>query len=81
MCISVKNKLLLYAGDSIILVCNKDPKIVSESLAAELDSCNNWLIDNKLHDGKTECILFETKRKLNSYLPQLFHTSLFYPYR
>ena len=68
MCISVKNKLLLYADDSIILVCGKDPKIVSECLSTELDSCNNWLIDNKLslHVGKTECILFGSKRKLNS---------------
>ena len=30
----------------------------------ELKSCSNWLIDNKLslHLGKTECILFGSKR-------------------
>ena len=48
-------------------MCGKDPKIVSKCISTELDSCNNWLIDNKLslHVGKTECILFGSKRKLN----------------
>ena len=68
MCISVRNKLLLYADDSKILVCDKNPEVVSKYLAEELDSCNTWLIDNKLslHVGKTECILFGTKRKLST---------------
>ena len=66
MVISVKHKLLLYADDSVILVCDKDPSAVSKSLSSELDTCNKWLIDNKLslHVGKTECILFGSKRKL-----------------
>ena len=65
--IAVKHKLLLYADDSIILVCHKDPEVISQCLSKELDSVNNWLIDNKLslHVGKTECILFGSKRKLN----------------
>ena len=65
--IAVKRKLLLYADDSIILVCHKDPKVISKYLSEELHSVNNWLIDNKLslHVGKTECILFGSKRKLN----------------
>ena len=67
MVISVKNRLLLYADDSLILVCHKNPNVVSECLADDLDSCNKWLIDNKLslHVGKTETILFGSKRKLN----------------
>ena len=34
-----------------------------------LESCNKWLIENKLslHMGKTEVILFGSKRKLNKY--------------
>ena len=68
MVLSIKNKLLLYADDSIILVCHKNPEVISKCLAEELESCNNWLTDNKLslHNGKTECILFDSKRKLNS---------------
>ena len=65
MCMAVKNKLLLFADYSVILVCHIDPKVISKCLAEDLDSCNNWLIDNKLslHVVKTECILFGTKRK------------------
>ena len=65
--LAVKHKLLLYADDSIILVCHKNPQVISQYLSEELDSVNNWLIDNKLslHVGKTECILFGSKRKIN----------------
>ena len=68
MPISVDCKLLLYADDSALLVSNKDPKIVADRLSYELESCRQWLIDNKLslHLGKTEAILFGSKRKLNS---------------
>ena len=48
MCMAVKNMLLLYADDSVILVCHKDLKVISKCSAEDLDSCNNWLIDNKL---------------------------------
>ena len=67
MPISVDCKLLLYADDSALLVSNKDPKIVADKLSHELESCRQWLIDNKLslHLGKTEAILFGSKRKLN----------------
>ena len=60
MPISVDCKLLLYADDSALLVSNKDPKIVADKLSYELESCRQWLIDNKLslHLGKTEAILF-----------------------
>ena len=63
---SVRNKLLLYADDSVILVSDKDPSVVSHELSKDLESCNNWLIDNQLslHVGKTECILFGSHAKL-----------------
>ena len=64
--ISPDSKLLLYADDSAILYSHKDPKVISEKLGFELEMCSKWLIDNKLslHMGKTECILFGSKRKL-----------------
>ena len=64
---SVRNKLLLYADDSVIISSHKDPKVISQSLSSDLQSCNNWLINNKLslHVGKTECILFGSSRKLS----------------
>ncbi len=66
MPISVKCKLLLYADDSALLVSGKDPTEIGKRLSYELESCSQWLIDNKLslHLGKTEAILFGSKRKL-----------------
>ncbi len=66
MKISVSCKLLLYADDSALLVSHKDPDFISHTLGKELESCHQWLIDNKLslHLGKTECIIFGSKRKL-----------------
>ena len=65
--ISVTCKLLLYADDSVLVVSGKDPDVISKRLGTELASCNQWLIDNNLslHVGKTECIIFGSKRKLN----------------
>ena len=66
MVTSVKNKLLLYADDSVIISSNKNPDVVAHELSMDLSSCNNWLINNKLslHVGKTELILFGSHRKL-----------------
>ena len=68
MSISISSdcKLLLYADDSTILFSNRNPDVISEKLGKELQFCSQWLIDNKLslHLGKTECILFGSKRKL-----------------
>ncbi len=65
MSVSVKSKLLLYADDSVLLVSHRDPRVISNTLSQELESCNKWLIDNRLsqHLGKTEAILCGTKRK------------------
>ncbi len=67
--LSVQNKLLLYADDSVIIACDKDPRVVSDMLSSDLQSCNQWLIDNKLslHVGKTECILFGSKSKVKRF--------------
>ena len=68
MPISVKGKLLLYADDSALLVAGKDTNLIAEALSNELESCRQWLVDNKLslHLGKTEAILFGSKRKLSN---------------
>jgi hypothetical protein len=59
-------KLLLYADDSAILYSHKDPDVVAKKLECVLDSCNKWLVDNKLslHPGKTECVIFGSRHKL-----------------
>ena len=56
----------LYADDSALVFSHKDPVFISSHLSSQLFTCKKWLIDNKLslHVGKTECILFGTKRKL-----------------
>ena len=50
------------------LLWGKQPNLISQALSENLDTCRNWLIDNKLslHLGKTEAILFGTKRKLKT---------------
>ncbi len=63
---AVNCKLILYADDSILLVSHKDPKVIENKLSTELQSVNNWLIENKLtcHPGKCETMLFGSKRKI-----------------
>ena len=64
----VKNKLLLYADDSGILVSGKNKSDVEMSLKEDLHLVSQWLIDNKLslHLGKTESILFGSKYRTRS---------------
>ena len=61
--------LLQYADDSALIVSDKDPIKIGQQLSKNLSSCNKWLVDNKLsfHMGKTELILFGTKRKLSKW--------------
>ena len=61
-------KLILYADDSAILYAHKDPSHIAAKLGKQLESCSNWLVDNKLslHLGKTECMLFGPPRKLKN---------------
>ena len=66
---SVDCMLLQYADDSALIISDKDPVKIGQNLSRNLDNCNKWLIDNKLslHMGKTELILFGTKRKLKNW--------------
>ena len=59
-------KLMLYADDSALFYSHRDPRVISGRLGKELESCSKWLVDNKLSQylGKTESILFGSKRKL-----------------
>ena len=61
--------LLQYADDSALIVSDKDPIKIGQQLSKNLSSCNKWLVYNKLslHMGKTELILFGTKRKLSKW--------------
>jgi len=56
----VKNKQLLYADDSGILVSDKNKQYIEQLLIEDLKCLSQWLIDNKLslHLGNTESILF-----------------------
>ena len=68
MPMSIKCRLMLYADDSALLVSGKNPNVIAQTLSEELESCRNWLINNKLslHLGKTESILFGTQNKLKT---------------
>jgi hypothetical protein len=60
------SELVLYADDSIIIYADKDPKIIENKLAKDLNGVNHWLVENKLslHPEKCEAILFGSKRKI-----------------
>lgn len=66
---SINCLLLQYADDSALIYSDKDPNNIKKNLSSNLESGNKWLIENKLslHMGKTELILFGTKRKLGQY--------------
>ena len=61
---------LLYADDSDLLASGKDLVAIETTISSELESVNDWwLIDNKLslHLGKTQSIVFGTRKKLCIY--------------
>ena len=60
-------RLSLYADDSSLIFSGKEADDIAAFLSRELSSCQKWLIDNRLslHVGKTECILFGTRRRIN----------------
>jgi hypothetical protein len=60
--------VLLYADDTAITFSSKNPEVIARKLSKMLKSCQEWLTDNKLslHLGKTESILFGTKRKIQN---------------
>ena len=61
--------LLLYADDSALIVSSKHVPFIEDTLSKELSCLSEWLIDNRLslHLGKTETILFGSKRRLRSF--------------
>ncbi len=64
----VKCKLLLYADNSVLLVSDENPKVISETLSRNLETCNEWLIDNRLslHLLKTEATISGIKCKIKN---------------
>lgn len=64
----VKNKLLLYADDSAILVSARNKSDIENKLSNDLNNVSHWLVNNKLslHLGKTESILFGSKPRIRS---------------
>ena len=54
----------LYADDSTLVVSGKTPTEIENKLSQELKSQSMWLEENKLslHLGKTESILFASKK-------------------
>jgi hypothetical protein len=64
----------LYADDTAIIYSHKDPRVIGKKLSDMLQSCQEWLVDNKLslHLGKTESIMFGTKRKLTPNIEEQF---------
>ena len=65
MNISLSCRLSLYADDSALLFSHRDANVIADRLSNELTRCKHWLVDNRLslHVGKTEALLFGSKRK------------------
>jgi len=68
---ALKCTLLLYADDSALIVSGKHVTEIESTLSYEMNNLSNWLIDNRLslHLGKTETILFGSKRKIQKAKP------------
>ena len=63
---AVSCKLLLYADDSALLASGESILEIEAILSKELEAVSEWLVENRLslHLGKTESILFGSKRRL-----------------
>ena len=66
MITSVNCDIFLYADDSTLLVSDKTPAVIQNTLSIELNAIRGWLEENKLsiHLGKTESILIASKIRL-----------------
>jgi len=64
---AVKCKLLLYADDSALLASGPYVSEIEGVLTRELEAVSEWLAENRLslHLGKTESILFGSKKRLS----------------
>ena len=65
---AVKCKLLLYADDSALLVSGKDVLDIERILSVELGAVSELLYENRLtlHLGKTQSILFGSKKRISN---------------
>ena len=65
---SVSCELFLYADDSALVVSGKCVQDIESTLCQELSNVSEWLESNKLslHLGKTESILFGSKKRLSN---------------
>ena len=61
--------LFLYADDSCLVYQHKDVKEIEGNLNKNFSNVCDWFVDNKLGihfgEGKTKCILFGTKHRLD----------------
>ena len=64
----VKCQVLLYADDTALIVSGKNVLEIEEALSEKMERVSLWLAENKLslHIGKTESIVFASKRKLKN---------------
>ena len=58
-------KMIMYADDTILLACDRNLQVVSDTLSIGISKCYHWLTNNNLsmHMGKTEAIVISSKRK------------------
>ena len=66
MSMALNCHLALYADDSALIYSGPDSNAVASFLSEQMTRCSAWLIDNRLslHVGKTECIIFGSRRRL-----------------
>ena len=63
---AVSCKLLLYADDSALLTSGEDVSEIEGVLSRELESLSEWSERLSLHLGKTQSILFGSKKRLRT---------------
>ena len=54
--VSADCKLILYADDSAIMFAHKNHEVISQKLCNVMESCSNWLVDNKLSAPGQDCV-------------------------
>ena len=62
-------KMIMYANDTVLYYSHKDMKKIKKVLSQDLCTVSKWLQENELvlnlKKGKTEVMLFDTKKRLN----------------
>ena len=68
MSCALKCHLSLYADDSALICSGRSASAIASFLSEQLSLCRKWLVDNRLslHVGKTESILFGSRRRINT---------------